>query len=420
MEAMVQKNYEKVLARLQTDEMIQFIQSLIRIDSVYDPAVENANEQAAAEYIYDFLKKEGFQVHLDEVVPGRPNVIAIYEGSEPGKTLLFEGHTDVVSAGDIEKWDYDPFGAEIVNVNGKDRIYGRGANDTKGNLGAMIYATKAIKDAKVPLKGKIKLAIPVDEEGLMIGIKHFIKKGWADDVDAGIICEPEEKNLCIVAKGALRLGITIKGKMSHGAMPLSGNNPVWGVGKIINELRQLENTEKSRLGKHEFLGWPSITPTTITTPIKGVAQINVVPTDAYVTLDIRTIPGQDHDTIVNQVQAMLNRLEQQYDEGDEKFKASLEIIDNRPVVECDKDEPIVKALVSAYEEVMHEDAIFNGVPGATDGTFLTAWKNIPTVVTGAGDREVPHQVNEWCEVEDLIETAKIYTLAALNYLNEME
>lgn len=121
-------------------------------------------------------------------------------------------------------------------------------------------------------------------------------------INAGIICEPEEKNLCLVEKGAIRLG------------------------------------------EHKYLGWPSITPTTIQTPVKGVAQINVVPRDAYMTLDVRTVPGQDHDSIISQVQGILDRLMIQYSEGDDKFDASLEVIDNRPVVECDKDEDIVKAL----------------------------------------------------------------------------
>src|SRR5690606_15679175 len=181
-------------------------------------------------------------------------VIGIFRGSEPGRTLLFEGHTDVVSVGDKEKWTYDPFGAEIVEVDGKKRMYGRGTIDTKGNLGAMIYAVKAIKDSKVPVKGNIKLCIPVDEEGLMLGIKDFIKKGWADDVDAAIICEPEEKNLCIVAKGAIRIGIKIYGKMSHGWMPLAGNNPIWGVGRLITEIRKLVDKVKDIDSKHELLG----------------------------------------------------------------------------------------------------------------------------------------------------------------------
>lgn len=410
--------YTNVIDNLESKEMIEFIQNIIRIDSVYDPEVEGANEEEVANYIYSFLDKEGFEVYIEEVVPNRPNVIAYLRGEEEGKTLLFEGHTDVVSAGDMDKWKYDPFGAEIVNVNGKDRIYGRGSCDTKQNLAAAIYAVKAIKDSKTAFKGNIMLCIPVDEEGLMLGIKDFIKKGWADNVDAAIICEPEEKNLCIYQKGAIRIGLTFNGKMAHGCMPLSGNNPTWAVGKVITELRSLENHEKDRLGKHEYLGWPSITPTMIDTPIKGVAQINVIPTDAYMTLDIRTIPGQDHDAIVRQVQGILDRLARQYRDGDDKFEATLDVLDSRPYTVTSKDEPVVKAIAKAYTRIMDLEPIYNGVPGATDGTFLSVEKGIPVIVTGAGDREVPHQVDEWCEIDDIIETAKMYILAALYYLNE--
>lgn len=410
--------YNNVINKLESKEMIKFIQNIIRINSVYDPDVKGANEEEVANYIYDFLVEEGFEVYIEEVVPHRPNVIAYLRGEEGGKTLLFEGHTDVVSAGDIDKWTYDPFGAEIVNVNGKDRIYGRGSCDTKQNLAAAIYAVKAIKESEIPFKGNIMLCIPVDEEGLMIGIKDFIKKGWADNVDAAIICEPEEKNLCIYQKGAIRIGLTFNGKMAHGCMPLSGNNPNWAVGKVITELRSLENHEKDRLGKHEYLGWTSITPTMIDTPIKGVAQINVIPTDAYMTLDIRTIPGQDHDAVVRQVQGILDRLAKQYRDGDDRFDARLEVLDSRPYTVTSKDEPVVKALAKAYTKIMDQEPIYNGVPGATDGTFLAVEKGIPVIVTGAGDREVPHQVDEWCEIDDIIETAKMYILAALYYLNE--
>ncbi|MCF6466165.1 M20 family metallopeptidase [Clostridium sp. Cult2] len=410
--------YQKALDNLEMDEMIKFTQELIRINSVYDPDVEGANEEKVAKYIYEFLLNEGFEVYIEEVVPGRPNVIAFLRGEEEGKTLLFEGHTDVVSAGDISKWTYDPFGGEIVEVDGKKRIYGRGACDTKQNLAAAIYAVKAIKDSAVKFKGNIMLCIPVDEEGLMIGIKDFIKRGWADNVDAAIICEPEEKNLCIYQKGAIRIGITFEGKMAHGCMPLTGNNPNWAVGKVINELRRLENFEKDRLGKHEYLGWPSITPTMIQTPIKGVAQINVIPTDAYMTLDIRTIPGQEHDAIKRQIQGILNRFKEQYSYGDEKFYAHMEVLDDRPYTVTSQDEPVVKAIAKAYKDVMKDEPIYNGVPGATDGTFLAVEKGIPVIVTGSGDREVPHQVDEWCEIEDIIEISKIYILAALYYLNE--
>ena len=148
--------------------------------------------------------------------------------------------------------------------------------------------SRAIRDSKIPFKGNILLCIPVDEEGMMIGIKHFIEKGWAKGVDGALICEPEEKHLCVFQKGALRFRVTFHGTQCHGCMPLTGNDPNWALARFIVELRQLENFEKDRLGRHEFLGWPSFTPTVLQAPVTGVAQLNVVPKEASLALDVRT------------------------------------------------------------------------------------------------------------------------------------
>lgn len=409
--------YKRVLDVLDEKGLIDFTKDIVKIESVFDSQIEGKNEAKVTEFISNFLIKEGFEVHIDEVVSSRSNIIAFLRGKEKGKTILFEGHQDVVSAGDYSKWTYHPFGGELVLVDGKERMYGRGTNDTKGNLSAAIFAAKAIKDSKVDFKGNILLCITVDEEGLMIGIKDFIKKGWADNVDGAVICEPEEKNLCIFQKGAIRIEIIVHGTMSHGAMPLAGNDPNWGIAKIIVELRKLENFEKDRVGKHDYLGWPSFTPTMLRSPVKGVAQVNVVPADSYLTLDIRTIPGQDHEAIIRQIKGILNRLEKQYPDGDEKFTATMNVLDNRPWTQTSKDDPVVKSIAKAYTDVMGKEPVYNGVPGATNGTFISALKNIPVIVTGAGDREIPHQVDEWVEIQDLIEASKIYALTALNFLN---
>src|SRR5699024_7760010 len=108
--------------------------------------------------------------------------------------------TDVVTEGDPDNWTYDPFGAEII----EGRMYGRGTNDTKGNLACMITAVRSLLEDKATFKGKIILCIPVDEESLMLGIQHFIENGWADGVDGAIICEPEENQVCVAQRGALR------------------------------------------------------------------------------------------------------------------------------------------------------------------------------------------------------------------------
>jgi succinyl-diaminopimelate desuccinylase len=402
------KDYKHVADCIKKDELIKFTQELVKINSVYDPEKAGANEKAAAEYIAEFLKKEGFEVHIEEVAPGRPNVIAFLRGKQPGKTILFEGHTDVVTAGDPDQWNYDPFGAEIVG----DRMYGRGTCDTKGNVAAAIFAAKAVKDSGQDFCGSILLCIPCDEEGMMIGIKDFIRRGWADSVDGAVICEPEENHICIFEKGAMRAEIRVFGKQCHGAMPLSGINPNWRLAKIICELEKLEQAEKDRIGCHEYLKWPSITPTIITSPAKGEAQINVVPGEAFMTLDIRTVPGQEHADLKQKILNIYERLAK----DDPDFKATLEIIEERPWTETSKDAAITKAVYRAVEEVTCRKPVWQGVPGATDGTFLHALKGIPVIVIGAGNTFIPHHADEYVDIPELLDASRIYALSAMYFL----
>ncbi|MFD3449634.1 M20 family metallopeptidase [Microbacteriaceae bacterium 4G12] len=398
---------ERVKEFVEEQELIQLTRNLIQINSVYRPEISDGNEEQVARYVYQYLKQMGLTVHYEEVVPGRPNIIAIYDSGKPGKTLLFEGHTDVVTEGDHNSWTFDPFCGEIKD----GRIYGRGACDTKGNLAAAIIAVKAIQASRIPFQGKILLCIPCDEEGMMIGIKDFIRRGWAEGVDGAIICEPEENQLCITQKGAMRAIIKTYGKMAHGAMPLTGINPNTRMAKIIVELEKLEQREKERVGCHPMLGWPSITPTILQAPVKGEAQINVVPDTCMTTLDIRTVPGQDHEQLQKDMEDILNRLGAE----DTDFKATLEIIEERPWTETPKDHPVVVAVAKAYEDVTGKAPIYNGVPGATDGTFLHL-AGIPILTTGAGDRHIPHHADEYVDIQELIETANIYALAALKFL----
>lgn len=389
-------------------EVINLTQELVRIPSVFRPNDPEGNEKRAAQYVYDYLKGIGLEVYMEEVVTGRPNVIAILDSGKPGKTILFEGHTDVVTEGDRDAWSYDPFGGTIEN----GRMYGRGTNDTKGNLSAAIAAVHAIKNSRFEWKGRIILCIPCDEEGMMIGIKHFIERGWAEGVDGAIICEPEENQICITQKGAMRAVLRTYGKMAHGAMPLTGVNPNTHMAKIICEFTELEAREKERLGEHKYLGWPSITPTIIAGPERGEPQINVIPDHCMAALDIRTVPGQKHDGLKEQMEKILARL----DAEDPEFKASLEIIESRPWTETSLDDPIVKASAESYRLVTGKEPVYNGVPGATDGTFLHL-AGVPIVTTGAGDRHIPHQINEYIDLDELVEAAKIYATTAMLFLN---
>ncbi|MER1956563.1 MAG: M20 family metallopeptidase [Solibacillus sp.] len=388
--------------------VIALTQKLVQIESVFRNDGKG-NEQEVANYVAEYLRNLnlGIEVHMEEVAPGRPNVIGIIDSKKPGKTLLFEGHTDVVTEGNRDAWTYDPFGAEIIT----GRMYGRGTNDTKGNLACMITAVQSILLDQEEFTGKIILCIPCDEEGLMLGIKHFIAQGWADGVDGAIICEPEENQVCIAQRGAIRLRVDIYGKMAHGAISWSGINPNWRMARFITEMEKLEKEEQERLGEDPFLKWPSITPTILQAPVIGDAQINVIPDQCMTTLDIRTVPAQNHDELLAKIEAIIARMK----ESDPDFKVELTVLDNRPATSTERTNPIVEVVHHAVKQVLQKEPIYNGVPGATDGTFLHV-HGIPIVTIGAGDRDIPHQINEYVDIEELAETTAIYRKAALLFL----
>jgi succinyl-diaminopimelate desuccinylase len=398
---------DAVLAGIDREELIHLVQELVRIPSVYRPEEPDGNEARAAWFVADYLERTGFEVRVEEVASGRPNVWAVWEGDRPGRTLLFEAHTDVVTEGRTEDWGHAPFGAERVG----GRVYGRGTCDTKGNLAAAVVAVRAIKDSSVPFPGRLVLCHPVDEEGMMSGIKAFVEGGHAEGVDAAVICEPEENQLCIKQKGALRVGVTVRGRMAHGAMPASGINPVTRAARFVVAVERLEGEEIQRHGGDSFLGYPILTPTILMGPESGEPQINVIPASAYVALDIRTAPGQSHEGLLGRLEGILTNLRDE----DPDFDATLEVIDERPPTETPKDEPLVRAMAAAYTRLTSEEPRYNGVPGATDGTFLHAWAGIPIVTTGAGDREMPHHTDEWVDEEKLFAACKLYAATAMYY-----
>jgi succinyl-diaminopimelate desuccinylase len=418
-----QDTVQKVLNAIDPDEVINLTADLVKINSVWDPSA-GTSEQAAAELAACWAQGQGFQVVVDEVVPGRPNVIVTHPAGPGPRMLMFEGHTDVVTPGDVSQWAYDPFGAQIVGR----RMYGRGTNDTKGNLAAMLAAMAALKRSGARLSGTIVAGVLCDEEDQMLGVQDFIRRGHADRVTAAVICEPQDGMICTSQKGALRARFRVSGKMSHGAMPLAGLNTAPAVADLIRELHFLECAAVKALGRDPHLGWPSFTPTVIQAPAGGAAQLNVMPGEARVLVDIRTIPAQSHADIA----AALHRLAADvqtrarahycdYDRllGLERCRdltVGLDILTDRPCTRTSPDDPVVQAAGWATRIVIGQEPVYGGVPGATDGTFLWALKHIPIVTMGAGDREVPHQKDEWVDLDQLVATVKIYALIALHYL----
>ena len=219
-------------------------------------------------------------------------------------------------------------------------------------------------------------------------------------------------------------------------MPLAGLNPIPPMISILEKMRQLEEEEIERLGKDAFLGYPSITPTVLQAPVRGEPQLNVMPHQCKALLDIRTVPGQPHEALKKQLEEIVKEEERSVNtslgsgplkeirETLEKnlskglsFESKLKVFEDRPWTRTSREERIVQAVSKAIRSVTGEEPIYGGVPGATDGTFLSAWAGIPIVTLGAGKWMIPHQKDEWVSVEELEVTAKIYAASALEFLN---
>ncbi len=280
------------MSEIDTDALVAFTRDLVRIPSVYDPA-RGLSEQPAAELVEAQMRAFGWSPIVDVVADGRPNVIAVLDGDRdrPGRTLMFEGHTDVVTEGDERAWSVDPFGAELRD----GRIYGRGSADMKSGVAAMLFAADAVvRSGSFP--GRLVVAALVDEEGMMAGVRDFVARGHADGIDGAICCEPEGGEICHAAKGALRLRIDLTGKMAHGAMPFEGRNPNRAAAAVIAALTDLERRLQDAHDEHEHLGTTWITPTVLRAG--EPAQMNVLPAQAALWIDVRTIPGVEHDALV--------------------------------------------------------------------------------------------------------------------------
>ena len=408
LKTMIESRAAELAGLVNGDEVVSLAQALVRIDSVAVPG--RPYEADVVKFLVGYLENLGFETRVFEVAPNRPNLMVEWDSGRPGKLLLLEGHTDVVTEGDLRAWTRDPFSGDIED----GCLWGRGSADMKGGLAAAIVALTTIKNHARELTGSVRLLIPCDEEGMMTGIKRMVADGWAfkpdgTPADGAIICEPEENELCLWQRGGIRVAIRFHGKQAHGAMPYAGINPIPWLARTVLEIRELERALKLETGFHEMLGFPSITPTVISAG--SLPQLNVMPGEALLALDIRTVPGVDHGQLHARLKAILEKL--QTEETD--FRVSYEIIDDRPWTATDPSSSIVQALIAAHPFSLAREPRFGGVPGTTDGTFLHK-AGVPIVTVGPGDREIPHQVGEFVRLEELIASARLYTATIAVFL----
>ncbi len=402
---------DRVLGEIHEAEVVDLTSELVRIPSVFKPDVPDANEREVAATVEAWLRREGFAVEVQEVAPGRPNVIGWLDGGTPGPTLCLEGHTDVVTEGDPAAWRHPPWSGLVDD----GRVHGRGSADMKGGLAAAMVAAAAVRRAGVPFAGRLMVAALVDEEDQMLGAKHFVTTPLGRAVSAAVICEPEQNELCLEQKGVLWARVTVHGRMAHGAMPYAAVNPIAAAGQFLARLTALERKIQRGVRRSRFLGVPHVTPTIAAAPPAGqVGQNNVIPATAELRLDVRLTPGLEPDGVLGALQELARDTEGRCP----GTRVTVEpVAAPRPATRVDRGEAIVKALEWAVRRVAGRRPVFGGVPGSTDGTILRTALGIPIVTFGPGNRLIPHQVDEHVPVAELVEAARCYAAAALRFLS---
>jgi succinyl-diaminopimelate desuccinylase len=397
------------LAHLDADELIALTRDLVRLPSVVRPGEPAATEAEVAGYVERWFRAQEFAVEVQDVAPGRPNVLGSIGDAGAGPTLLLEGHTDVVTEGDPGEWAHPPFAADLVD----GRIHGRGAADMKAGLAAAMMAAAAIRRSGARIRGRLLVGALVDEEGDMLGARHLAASATGREISAAIVCEPEQNELCLEQRGVVWARVTARGRMAHGAMPEAGVNPIAALGALLREAPALERRLRRLCRQSPHLRPPTVTPTVVRAPLLGIAQANVIPSTATATLDVRLTPGPDEGAVAKEIDLACQRAM----EACPGVTVEWEPVNGfRMATRVDRSEPLVRAMERAVRQVTGRAPVFGGVPGSTDGTILRMSLGIPIVTCGPGNRLIPHQVDEYVDVAEVVEAARIYVASALNFL----
>lgn len=378
------------------EEKIKILQDVIQIETVND------NEVAVAEYFKDLLNEYEIDSKLVEYSPTRANLVAEIKGEKPGKVLIFNGHSDVVAAGDPEDWTHPPFAGVIED----GKLYGRGATDMKAGLTALALAMIEIKEQDLLKTGTIRFIITVGEEIGMYGSKQMTEEGYVDDADAIIVGEPKMGNGKIVTahKGSVQYEIVSYGRSAHSSMPELGINSIQQIVDFIPVANE-KIAEAASKGENEKLGRML----NAFTVIDGGDQINSIPAITKLKGNGRTVPEVDNEMFLDALNASIDEINNQI-EG----RLELNIMQNNPAVESDFDTD----LIQSFRNVANVEIEPVGMTGATDASnFGRIEKNFDLAIYGPGVMEVAHQVDEYVEIEDYLNFIDLYQKVAQDYLN---
>lgn len=359
-------------------DVAELVAQLVAIDSVNPDLVPGGSgEHAIATVVAGWLDRAGLDVTLDEVVPGRPNVIAVARGTGGGRSLMLNGHLDTVGVAGMQ----DPHAPTIVG----NRLYGRGAYDMKGGLAAIMMAGAAA--AQHPLRGDVIVTAVIDEEHASLGTQSVLKRWHAD---AAVVAEATGLDLCIAHKGFVWLDVDVIGEAAHGSRPDLGIDAIAKMGKVLVHLDRLNRRLQSGAG-HPLVGPGSLHASLIA----GGQELSSYPAHCTLSIERRTIPGETPEV----VEAEIRRITRRLAADDLQFQASVTRRLARGSFAIHEDAPIVQLLRQEAAAVRGRAPALMGVPWWMDSALLSD-AGIPTVIFGPGG-EGAHATVEWVRLDEV-------------------
>ena len=361
------------------DPTVVLLRDLVATDSVNPSLVPGARgEQEVARRLADEMAAIGLQVHVTEVEPGRPNVVGVLEGREPGRALMLCGHTDTVGVAGMHR----PFAADIR----EGRLYGRGSQDMKGGLAAMVGAARALVEGGGIDAGRLIVAAVVDEEHESRGADALVTTWRAD---GAVVAEPTALDIAVAHKGFQWVTIETRGRAAHGSRPQEGRDAILRMGRVLARLEALD-ARLQRGRSHPTLGPASLHASVI----EGGHELSSYPVRAWLQFERRTLPGETADVALIEVNRILEKLR----EEDTEFEGGAHLTFGRAAYEIPASDPLPQLLAAAAASVGVAASLV-GMTYWTDAAILGA-AGIPAVLFGPGGAGL-HSAEEYVLVDDV-------------------
>jgi acetylornithine deacetylase len=322
------------------------------------------------------MKAAGLDVVMQDAAPGRPNAIGVLEGRAKGPSVMFCGHIDTVGVAGMT----DPF---VPRIDG-GRLYGRGSQDMKGGVAAMIAAAAIL--APTWSGGRLIVACVADEEHMSLGAEALVREWHAD---MAIVTEPTDLRLAIGHKGFAWVDVITRGRAAHGSRPEDGRDAIARMGRVLVGLELLDRALRAR-PPVPFQGTGSLHASII----RGGQELSSYPDECTLQMERRTVSGEDDATIERELTALLAGLRR----DDREFEASAIVTAYRPAYQLDAAHALPAAIRGALGRAGLEGQP-TGMSFWTDAAILAS-AGIPSVLFGPGGAGL-HSLEEYVNVEDV-------------------